>query len=64
MRVFSQLAGTMQSRKATLPGTIFVVFLYVLTVVSYVVFRAHFFAFCFGLAAVLASVVLLAQRPD
>jgi hypothetical protein len=55
----------MQSRKATLPGTIFVVFLYVLTVVSYVVFRAHFFAFCFGLAAVLASVALLkAQRPN
>ena len=45
----------MQSRKATLPGTIFVVFLYVLTVVSYVVFRAHFFAFCFGLVAVLAT---------
>jgi hypothetical protein len=54
----------MQSRKFALPGTIFVVFLYVMTVVSYVVFRAHFFAFCFGLAAILTSVVLLkAQRP-
>jgi len=54
----------MQSRKVTLPGTIFVVFLYVLTVISYFVFRAHFFAFCFGLAAVLASVALLKARPD
>jgi len=55
----------MKWRKVSLPGAIFVVFLYVLTVVSYVVFRAHFFAFCFGLAAVLASVALLkAQRPN
>jgi len=49
----------MTPRKAALPGVIFVASLYVLTVICYVGFRAHFFAFCFGLAALLATVSLL-----
>ena len=49
----------MTSRKAPLPGIVFVAFLYVLTIFCYAVFRPHFFAFCFGLAAVIATVSLL-----
>jgi hypothetical protein len=47
---------SMKSRKVSPPGERW-------SVMSF--FGAHFFAFCFGLAVVLASVVLLrAQRPD
>jgi hypothetical protein len=54
---------SVKSRGAALPGIVFVVCLYILTIVSYIVFRARFFAFCFGLAAILASLALLkAQR--
>jgi hypothetical protein len=48
----------MTPRKPTLAGPLFVACLYDLTIICYVVFRPHFFAFCFGLAAALATVSL------
>jgi hypothetical protein len=49
----------MALQKVTLPGVLFVASLYVLAIICYVIFRFHFFAFCFGLAAILATVSLL-----
>jgi len=52
----------MAPHRLPLTGIVFVACLYVLTIVCYVVFRSRFFAFSFGLAAVLATVSLLARQ--
>jgi hypothetical protein len=49
----------MPLQNVPLPGVLFVASLYVLAVICYVVFRFHFFAFSFGLAAILATVSFL-----
>jgi hypothetical protein len=46
----------MTFRKASPTGILFVTLLYVLAIICYVVFRGPFFAFCFGLAAIIATV--------
>lgn len=58
----------MKTHKETaILGTLVVVFLYVICIVSYVVFRFRFVSFCFGLAALLATGLMVslvkAQRP-
>jgi hypothetical protein len=52
----------MAPQKLPLTGIVFAACLYVLTIVCYVVFRNRFFAFSFGLAAVIATVSLLTRQ--
>ena len=49
----------MAPRKITLGGILFVATLCVSAIICYIAFHSHFFAFCFGLAAVLATISLL-----
>ena len=59
----------MKTHKETaILGTLFVASLYVMGIVSYVVFRSGLVAVCFGLAAILATGLMAsvakAQRPN
>jgi hypothetical protein len=52
----------MAPRKITLPGILFVATLFVLAIICYFSFHSHFFSFCFGLAALLATISLLTRQ--
>lgn len=51
----------MESRKFLLLGTVFASALYVSAFAAYLVLRVRFFAFCFGLAAILSTAWLLTR---